>query len=1027
MAMKKTLILFILAVSLLFGQETGVRYLIITADSFYNDILPLAQWKHKKGLSIKVVKLSETGSSASQIRSYIVNAYNNWIVKPEYLLLVGAPNYIPFAVFGTIYTDNYYTDMDGDTLNEILSGRLTVHSHTECQTVVNKILAYERTPDTTTTAWYTRGCLIANLDYDSDDTIYWGDVHYYANLMVADGYTRIDTLSDYYGDDYNDVYSAVNEGRMFLLYRGSGTNNWYTPFDCNPDVVTNGKKMPIVLSMTCNTIGRAGSAAVAERWFLTGSPTNLRGGAGYFATTTSISNGAYLRSSVARGFADGVFTLGKRTFGQCCENGRSRVFQMYHNTSGLHEYWGFTTIGDPEMNIWTAPPARIDVTHDTSLIMGPDSLLVTVRRSSVPVESALVCIALDSTVYETGYTGADGETNLHFTTNHAGLMSVTVTGENLYPYEGSVVIYDTNPCLAYSSYRINDSLGNANGIPNNGETVLLNATLKNISPNLARGVRAVIRSGDSLVQLIDTLAIYPNIPAYDSAASLNPFALAISPFCPDGHVVPIHLLMRAQSGDTWPADLGLTIRNISGATGPDPYGYYIYDDTDTLSGRAPVYDWFEIDPATGGPGALVNEITDEDDDTVSYPLPFIFRYYNLEYDSIGLCSNGFSEMGGATSRTGKNTDLPCPGEPKRLLAPFWDDLAPNVNGDISSYSDTINHRWILEFNDCSHRDSSVNRETFQLILRDPQYYPTPTGDGEALYMYRIVENATSNSVGIKDETEARGLRYVFNGNYGKNAAVLVSGRALLVTTTPPAGSVNTPWLYLLRYTLSDSADGNNNGIPEPGEIVVITAHAENRGDTTAYNVDGLLATDDPDAAIIDSFAGFGDIAVHDTADNRSAPYRFQIDSLPADSVIGFRLRLRADGGYATQDYFTIHLFIQLGAQESTPPCRLSGPSLNVFPNPARNRVMIRIKPGKVHSAPLRGSGASFQDFPTERIELTIYDVSGRLIRSFALCSVPYALCWNCTDQTGRTIPAGVYFVRLESGSQRRTVKLIRLR
>jgi len=1018
--MKKSLILFILGVSLAFGQQTGARNLIITADNFYNDILPLAQWKHRKGISTKVVKLSGIGSSASQIRSYIVNAYNNWTIKPEYLLFVGAPNYIPFPTVNGIYSDNYYTNMNGDIYNEILSGRLTVHSSAECQTVVGKILAYERTPYLTDTAWFRKACLIANLDYDSDDTIYWGDVHYYADRMVANGYTKIDTLSDYYGHNYNNVYNAVDDGRMFLLYRGSGTNNWYMPFDCNPDVTINGDRMPIVLSMTCNTIGRSSTPAAAERWFLTGNATTRRGGVGYFATTTSISNGAYLRSAVARGFIKAVFDSHWPAFGPACENGRRNVYNHYPGTNGQNEYYGFHTIGDPTMNIWTAPPARIDVTHDTSLFIGLDSLIVAVHRAAVPVESAFVCIVLDSTVYETSCTGADGETNLHFTTNHAGIMSVTVTGENLYPYEGSVVIYDTNPCLAYSSYRINDSLGNANGIPNNGETVLLNATLKNISPNLARKVQAVIRCDDSLVQLIDTFSIYPNIPAHDSAASLNPFALAISPFCFDGHVVPIHLLMRAQSGDTWPADLALTIRNISGATGPDPYGYYIYDDTDTLSGRAPAYNWLEIDPALGGPGALIGEITDEDDDTVSYPLPFIFRYYNQDYDSIGLCSNGFTELGHATWWSGKNTYLPFLGGPKRVLAPFWDDLAPNVNGDICSYSDTLNHRWILEFNDCSHHDNTTNRETFQTILRDPLYYPTPTGDGEALFMYRLVQDTTSNTIGIEDETETRGLRYVYNGNYDKNAAVLVSGRALLITTTPPVGSANTPWLYLFRYTLSDSTGGNNNGIPEPGEIVEIIAHVENRGDTSAYNVDGLLGTDDPDAAVIDSFAGFGNIAVHDTADNRSAPYRFQIAALPADSVIGFRLRLRATGGYAACDYFTVHISILIGARESSSKDRTKGRGLSVFPNPARGQIHIRIE----HSA--KGTDNNIED-KAENIKLNIYDVSGRLIRSFALSPMPSALCWEGKDQSGRIVPAGVYFIKYESDESGLLEKIVLLK
>jgi hypothetical protein len=183
--------------------------------------------------------------------------------------------------------------------------------------------------------------------------------------------------------------------------------------------------------------------------------------------------------------------------------------------------------------------------------------------------------------------------------------------------------------------------------------------------------------------------------------------------------------MSDASTNTWTSNFSIIISSFSGATGPDQYGYYIYDDTDTLSGNAPVFNWLEIVPS---PGSLVSEITNEDADTVTYPLPFTFKYYGIDYSSIGMCSNGFLEMGYSTYRFGDNGTIPSSGGPKRMLAPFWDDLDPSLYGDIYYYHDTANHRWIVEFKDCAHYESSTQRETFQVILLDPQYYPTPTGD-----------------------------------------------------------------------------------------------------------------------------------------------------------------------------------------------------------------------------------------------------------------------------------------------------------
>ena len=433
---KLAFILLILSVGV--AQEIGARYLIVTHDNFYNAIQPLAEWKHRKGVRTKVVKLSEIGSSTAQIKNYVQSAYNTWQVRPEFLLLVGAPNYLPF---GSGYSDNYYTNMDSDIYNEILSGRLTVHNSTEAQTVVNKVLLYERNPDLTDSLWFVDACLIVREEYSGyDDSIYWDNIHHAKNLMLSNGYNFMDTLSRYAGDNAYDVISSVNHGRAFVLYRGSGVNNWYNPFAANPDQSANGARLPIVLSITCRTIGTSSTPATAERWLLTGTPTSPRGAAGYFATTTTGVHISHLRSAVCKGFFNGIFVQGKRTFGEACEAGRLNVYNLYNSTS---EYCGYTTLGDPEMNIWTAIPKPLQVFHDSILPVGQDWITVNVTFDNAPVESALVCLVLDTLVYEYGYTTNEGEINFNLDALVPGYMQITVTAKNKIPYIDSIPVIST--------------------------------------------------------------------------------------------------------------------------------------------------------------------------------------------------------------------------------------------------------------------------------------------------------------------------------------------------------------------------------------------------------------------------------------------------------------------------------------------------------------------------------------------------------------------------------------------------------
>ena len=436
--LKKLIFLLLLIFRVGVGQEVGARYLIITHDDFYAAVQPLAQWKHRKGLRTKVVKLSNVGSSMTQIKNYVQSAYDTWQMKPEFLLLVGAPDYLPF---GPNYTDNYYTNMDSDIYNEILSGRLTVHSATEAQTVVNKILHYEKTPDLSDSLWFIDACLIVREEYSNfDDSVYWENINYAKNLMLNNGYNFMETLSRYAGDNAYDVISSVNEGRAFVLYRGSAVSNWYSPFNVSPDQAANGTRLPIVLSITCRTIGLSGGPATAERWLLTGTPSSPKGAAGYFATTTTITGGSHLRSAVCKGFFNGLFLQGRKTFGEACEAGRLNVYNLYNSSS---EYRGFTTLGDPAMNIWTAIPKPLEVSHDSILPVGQEWLDVSVKSEGVPVESALVCVVLDTLIYEYGYTTNEGDITFNVETLVPGYMYITVTAENKIPHVDSIRVIST--------------------------------------------------------------------------------------------------------------------------------------------------------------------------------------------------------------------------------------------------------------------------------------------------------------------------------------------------------------------------------------------------------------------------------------------------------------------------------------------------------------------------------------------------------------------------------------------------------
>jgi hypothetical protein len=419
----------------------GARYLIITPDQFYNAIQPLADWKHKKGMQTRVTKLSEIGGSdPALIEDYIQNAYYSWAVRPEYVLLVGDPNYIPMPSMGFwVWSDNPYGNVDTDLYNEIIPGRIPGNDETTIATVVNKILGYERNPYLGDPLWFRKGTTIVREDGDADDSIYWYDAHTAARLMIRNGYIAVDSFSYFRGDNAADVVAAINSGRSLVMFRGQSTCMWWSPFNVDPSSTSNGYKLPVIFSGTCEQIDHS-RGSCGERWVKTGTPTQPRGAIGFCGPSTTLMGGANLRSAEVQGFLRGLFlTDSLYTLGRACEAARRFVYRRWNSRS---EYNGFVCIGDPELNIWTATPSPLQVSYPGSIPVGPNQFTVTVHHNGSPVPKALVCTMADEEekVYEYGYTNALGQVTLSLAPSQPDTLRVTVTARNFLPHEGYSLI-----------------------------------------------------------------------------------------------------------------------------------------------------------------------------------------------------------------------------------------------------------------------------------------------------------------------------------------------------------------------------------------------------------------------------------------------------------------------------------------------------------------------------------------------------------------------------------------------------------
>ncbi|MGC8797285.1 MAG: C25 family cysteine peptidase [candidate division WOR-3 bacterium] len=1096
------------------SAEQGAKYLVIAYDPYVPILQPLVRWKTKKGVPAKIVPVSQAGTTPAQIRTYIRNAYNNWPIKPEYVLLAGSPSQIP-SYNNT--TDCYYGDMGGDYQMEISVGRFFATNARECSILVAKTLAYERQTIRSDTIWFLKASTCVREDNNPDDTIYWGDSRVLHQFCQSAGYVHIDSFSSNRGNSSADVTAAANEGRGFITYRGQGVGSWWAPFNTiDPFNWTNGEKMPVVVGATCATISLSpGESMYGDKFIRAGSPSGLGGAIAYFGTTGIVSGGAHFRSACYRGFFTAIFGEKQNRLGPATLRGRFWVDSLYHNQTRYQEW---NLLGDPELCLWTDIPKRIEVSYDSVIQMVPQRQQVLVTASGQPVTGAQVCASMDSSVYVTSLTNDSGYAELDINPVHIGIMDVVVTGRNILPFEGNCrVVADSAPYLIVAGTEIDDFGGNNDSIINPGERVRVYLNLRNVGGVTAFGVDGVWHISSLPGAVLDSTAFFGTIEP-DSVCTGDPLELIVDSLNQDSTVITGMFAVRDLAGDSWSLPLDLLIRagrivadsliftdsppggngngrlgklesgrlrlpvrnsgggdlngvvlkltcddsnlvitdslayygriaagecktgeidrfaisagpglsttspvrltvrvygdggtyyynetlnlnlavetgTVTDPIGPDSYGYWCYDDTDTASGRAPGFEWFELAPP--GPGEIIPAVSDSDAATRRVRLPFAFKYYGFTDTLISVCSNGFITLGYTTYRYGNNRPIPDSAGPPLMIAPFWDDLNPdetsNGYGTAYQYYDTVQHRFIIEFREFAHYNQPNIRETFQVILYDPYYYPTPTGDGEVLFLYQRVQLNSSCTVGIEDATETVGIQYLFNNSYHPNAAYLQSGRAVKYTTTPPR-LIQRPWLMVVVILVSDTAYGNSNGFPEPGETLEVSVAIQNRGITPAANTVAILSSADGDAVIYDSVAAFGTINPGAQANNFATPFLIRIAQSPDDTIADFRILITADD-YTTAGYFSIGIFGLTAVNESSPRTSNYTRLEKITPNPVVNSAIVRYS--------LAEKGA---------VDLALFDISGRKVKTIVHgCQVPgvYESIVSLSD-----LVEGVYFCRL---------------
>ena len=127
---------------------TPVKMIVITTSTYANNTTfqNWVNWKKQKGIYTTVYTTATTGTTASNIKTFIRNQYNS--DAPTFVVIVGDSGDVPASQTGSAtskVTDLYYSSTtDSDLYPEMFCCRMPISSTTELTNLLNKTLTYEQ-------------------------------------------------------------------------------------------------------------------------------------------------------------------------------------------------------------------------------------------------------------------------------------------------------------------------------------------------------------------------------------------------------------------------------------------------------------------------------------------------------------------------------------------------------------------------------------------------------------------------------------------------------------------------------------------------------------------------------------------------------------------------------------------------------------------------------------------------------------------------------------------------------------------
>jgi len=591
----------------------NVEYLIISPDDpvFLAWADSLRLFRNQQGISTGIVTTTEIGgNTTSAIETYVDNIYTNWTNPPSAILLLAdygnSGNTImssgdqPHPYSGTYVSDNYFADVDGDHLPDVIFSRITAQNAAHLENMVGKILDYERNPPTnpdfynhpiTAMGWQTerwfqicsesingfwehslgKSPVRENAIYSGNTSSGWSTATNTATVVDYFGPNGLgyipatpDHLTDW-GGNASRINNDINSGAFMLQHRDhGGETGWGEPdYDINDMSGLHNSDLTFVFSINCLT----GRFDYSSECFTEAFHRDSQRALGLIAATQV--SYSFVNDTYTWGMYDNMWpqfmpeeetTFPQRFILPAFANAAGKYFLQgsswpYNSSDKEITYYLFHHHGGSYSMVYSEVPQNLTVTHNTVLEANVTHFSVTVDDGS------LIGLSVSGEIIGTDE-GTGSAVDISIPAQQVGdTMLVTITKQNYFRYSSEVLIVNSSGAyVTIESWSIDDSgSGNNNGQADFGESVLLDVNAQNLGSEQAMAVSGTFASTDSYLTISDDTHFYGNIDTNAVVNAAGAFAFDVANNAPDQHSAACTVTFQEDGGGQWISNLSINV------------------------------------------------------------------------------------------------------------------------------------------------------------------------------------------------------------------------------------------------------------------------------------------------------------------------------------------------------------------------------------------------------------------------------------------------------------------------------------